>query len=274
MPDHAPTPTPTPTDPGPAEQHGARPLVVLIIVEHPLCSTTLGVALRGEGIEAHQVPVSDPDTIVTATKVWPAALAVLDLSLNLEAGRRVDPAELVAPLCEQGHQVVVLGGKDDDPGAAAAIAAGAIGTLPGSVPFETLLHTLFLASAGHPIMTEVEHRLWLTRHHHQNRREQKHERRLDERMHRLSQGEHQLLRLLAAGHRAGAIAERFTIPVATVRTQIRAILTALQVGSQLEAVVLLWQQPGLDAGLDRTGPLTSPRRQSGHGHDRDWSTPA
>ena len=44
---------------------------------------------------------------------------------------------------------------------------------------------------------------------------------------------------LAQGRRAHAIAEEFSVSVATVRTQIRAILGKLEVGSQLEAVSLL-----------------------------------
>ena len=47
-----------------------------------------------------------------------------------------------------------------------------------------------------------------------------------------------MLALLAAGHRAQAVADRFVVSLATVRTQIRAVLTKLGVSSQLEAVAL------------------------------------
>ena len=49
--------------------------------------------------------------------------------------------------------------------------------------------------------------------------------------------------MLAEGLRAAAIAERLVVSMPTVRTQIRSILTKLEVGSQLEAVALLRQQP-------------------------------
>jgi DNA-binding NarL/FixJ family response regulator len=43
---------------------------------------------------------------------------------------------------------------------------------------------------------------------------------------------------MSQGYRAIAIAEHFVVSLATVRTQIRAILVKLEVNSQLEAVAL------------------------------------
>lgn len=47
---------------------------------------------------------------------------------------------------------------------------------------------------------------------------------------------------MAAGRRAQAIAETYVVSVATVRTQIRGVLTKLGVNSQLEAVALYSRQ--------------------------------
>jgi DNA-binding NarL/FixJ family response regulator len=55
---------------------------------------------------------------------------------------------------------------------------------------------------------------------------------------RLTPRELEVLRLLASGHRAQAVADDFVVSLATVRTQIRAVLTKLEVTSQLEAVAL------------------------------------
>jgi DNA-binding NarL/FixJ family response regulator len=56
---------------------------------------------------------------------------------------------------------------------------------------------------------------------------------------KLSDRERTVLDRLAQGRRAQSIAEEFVVSVSTVRTQIRAILGKLEVGSQLEAVSLL-----------------------------------
>jgi DNA-binding NarL/FixJ family response regulator len=87
-------------------------------------------------------------------------------------------------------------------------------------------------------MTEVEHREWVDRH----RRYLARERELSRRLARLSRREREVLELLAEGQRAAAIAARLVVSMPTVRTQIRSILTKLEVSSQLEAVALLRQQ--------------------------------
>ncbi len=47
-----------------------------------------------------------------------------------------------------------------------------------------------------------------------------------------------MLAELARGHRAQAVTDRYVVSLATVRTQIRSVLSRLEVGSQLEAVAL------------------------------------
>jgi DNA-binding NarL/FixJ family response regulator len=49
----------------------------------------------------------------------------------------------------------------------------------------------------------------------------------------------EILELLARGERAAVIAEAAAVSLSTVRSQIRSILTKLEVNSQLEAAALL-----------------------------------
>jgi DNA-binding CsgD family transcriptional regulator len=71
------------------------------------------------------------------------------------------------------------------------------------------------------------------------RRRQERGRLLGRRLASLTERERTVLDCLAKGQRAQSIADECMVSVATVRTQIRAILGKLDVGSQLEAVVLL-----------------------------------
>jgi DNA-binding NarL/FixJ family response regulator len=87
-------------------------------------------------------------------------------------------------------------------------------------------------------MSEAERQAWLARHQSQLVRE----RAVNQRLGRLSNRERQVLELLAEGLRASAIAEKFVVSMTTVRTQIRSILTKLEVTSQLEAVALVHQR--------------------------------
>lgn len=214
---------------------GAPPaLCVLILDVHQLVSTALRRALCCSGLDAHEIPVDGQDTILAAAARYPDGLVLLEPALGVDAdGRRIRAVELISALTRQGNRVLVLSEHVDNPGA--AIAAGAIGAVAKSVPFESLLHTLDAAAAGLPVMTGAERTHWLARHHHYQQRAQERARRLG----LLTPREREVLALMATGHRAVAIAEHFVVALATVRTQIRSVLLKLEVGSQLEAVALL-----------------------------------
>jgi len=213
---------------------------VLIIDDHELFSTSLRMALRGHGLDAHQVPVKGVEDILARASQLAPGLVVLDLDLGKDdGGRWVNGVELVGALCRTGWKVLVVSGSVDQPGVAAAIAAGAIGSVPKSSSFELLLETVLAAASGRSVMAEGERHGWLTQH----RNFQAQERELARRLGRLSVREREVLELLAEGNRAGAIAERFVVSLTTVRTQIRAILVKLEVNSQLEAVAMVRQAP-------------------------------
>ena len=219
---------------------GVAGFSVLIIDDHELFSTSLRMALRGHGLDAHQVPVTGVEDILKHARGLAKGLAVLDLDLGTDAeGRWVSGVDLVGALKRNGWKVLVVSGSIDKHGVAAAIAAGAIGSVPKSSSFEALLETVVAAVSGETVMAEVERQLWLTQH----RKFQAEERALARRLGRLSVREREVLELLAEGHRAGTIAENFVVSMTTVRTQIRAILTKLEVNSQLEAVALLRHWP-------------------------------
>jgi DNA-binding NarL/FixJ family response regulator len=238
---------------------------VLLIDDHPLFCAALRLALRAKGFDAHQLPVTERNGILAAAARFPAGVVLLDLNLGLDAvGRPVRGAELVSGLSQQGKRTLVVTGIDDGPATAAAIAAGAIGSLSKSIPFETLIHAVGQAAAGQPIMTEAERQRWVSRHHHYIDRQRQFAKRMD----RLSPREHEVLTLLADGHRASVIAETFVVSMTTVRTQIRAILTKLEVNSQLEAVALLYDEP-----LDRQGPYgPKPAQLRSQGDSRELLT--
>lgn len=212
---------------------------ILIIDDHELFSTSLTLALRGRGFDAHQVRVSRIRDFLSSSTKGPSGLVVLDLDLGRDvAGNWLNGADLVGSFREQGWKVLVVSGSVDTPGIAAAIAAGAIGSVPKSSTFDQLMHVVVIAADGVPVMSEAEHQHWLMQHRRHHAQEIAWSRRLG----RLSSREREVLDLLAEGHRAAAIAERFVVSMTTVRTQIRAILAKLEVNSQLEAVALLRQQ--------------------------------
>jgi DNA-binding NarL/FixJ family response regulator len=212
---------------------------VVVIDDHELFSTALTMALRGQGLEADTVPVGDLGRLLDGPPAA-AGLVVLDLDLGRDdRGIYRHGADFVGRLRDRNWSVLVVSGSVDEPGTAGAIAGGAIGSVPKSSSFEVLLRTIITAARGEPVMTELEHREWVDRHHRYLTRE----RALSRRLARLSRREREVLELLAEGLRAAGIAHRLVVSMPTVRTQIRSILTKLEVSSQLEAVALLRQQP-------------------------------
>jgi DNA-binding NarL/FixJ family response regulator len=133
-------------------------LPVLVTDGHPLFATALRMALRAEGLDAYQLPATTPRAILAGASLFPAAVVVLDLAWRAGAANpSLDRPGLVAALCEQGKHVVLLAGPGDEPAMTMEIAAGAIGTLPPSTPFEAMLRALAQAAVGQPIMTESGH---------------------------------------------------------------------------------------------------------------------
>jgi two-component system nitrate/nitrite response regulator NarL len=220
---------------------------VLIIDHHNLFSSALRIALRAEGLDAHQIPMIEHDAILGTAARFPAGVVLLDPALTVDiAGSAIHGADLITALSEHNQRTLVLNDGSDEPGTAAAIAAGAIGWLARSASFDVLLRTLIAAAAGEPVMTEAERQRWLDRHRsHQDRQSW-----FAQRLQRLDPREHEMLGLLAEGHRTRAIAECFVVSPTTVRTQIRAILAKLEVNSQLEAVALLYDDPLRSCMLD------------------------
>ena len=90
------------------------------------------------------------------------------------------------------------------------------------------------ALAGLPVMAPEARERLIDSHraHDVERRE------ISEKLERLTRREREVLAELARGHRAQAVADRYVVSLATVRTQIRSVLNKLEVGSQLEAVAL------------------------------------
>jgi DNA-binding NarL/FixJ family response regulator len=213
---------------------------VLIIDDHELFGSLTTMALRSKGLDARTIAVACVQDFLQRPTVDPTGLVLLDLDLGRDDDDRyVNGVDLVEGLRARGWEVLVVSGSVDQTGVAAAIAAGAIGSVPKSGSFDTLLKAVITAAMDAPLMTESERDKWLERHRHDRARQ----RELSRRLARLSPREREVLELLAEGMRASAIAQHFVVSMPTVRSQIRSILTKLDVRSQLEAVALFRQRP-------------------------------
>jgi len=214
---------------------------VVVVDDHELVATSLVLGLKNEGIEASRIRPAAERGILAEIARLPGGLVLLDLDLGRDAeGNRIDGVELVGPLVRSGWQILVLSGSADPARIGSALDAGALAWVPKNAPFPTLLAAVREAVAGRPVMSEDRRRRFID----VSRRRTAERRDLSEKLGRLTQREREVLAELARGKRAQAVADHFVVSLATVRTQIRAVLTKLEVGSQLEAVALYRQATG------------------------------
>lgn len=208
---------------------------VLIIDDHELLSATLVLALSAKGFDARHCMVTAAGELPSAVRPARPGLVLLDLDLGRSAtGQHWDGADLVTPLRALGWAVLVVTGSADGDRIAAAVAAGAAGWVPKSVPFERLVRTVGYAARGHSVLTPADRAALVARHTERRAERQAAARRLA----RLSSREWEVLARLSTGAQAAQIADEFVTSLATVRAQIRSILAKLDVSSQLAAVAI------------------------------------
>nr|WP_245818728.1 response regulator transcription factor [Haloechinothrix alba] len=198
------------------------------------------MALRAAGLDARSCTDCVPETVLATAEGLPAGIVLLDLGLG--DGR--DGADLVAPLRRRGWDVLILTGHAGRERIGAALAAGAAGWVSKSSGADSLVHAIRTLAAGETVGNPREHDTLISAYQDacaRAREECAHRSDATERLARLSPREHEVLEWLAEGKQAGAIATDFGVSLATVRAQIRAILTKLDVGSQLAAAAV-WRR--------------------------------
>lgn len=209
-----------------------RGRTVLVVDDHELVRTTLVLALRAQGFDAHHVSATRKEDILLEAGERVPGLVLLDLDL----GREVAGGEqLVRPLRAAGWSVLIVTAGRDAPALARSVADGAHGWVHKTESFEHLLQVVVAAAEGREVLSAAARVELVRLHQCQARRQQDVTTRLD----RLSVREREVLDRLAEGRQAVAIAIEFGVSLATVRAQIRSVLTKLQVGSQLAAVALV-----------------------------------
>lgn len=210
---------------------------VLVVDDHELVGASIVMALAARGTRARHCRLTNTQGILESAKRFGRpGVVLMDLDLGYgTAGTRIDEIELIRGFCAGGWRVVVLSAVTDRRRVAAAFAAGSEGFVAKAAPLESLLDTVSAAAAGRTVMSEAERASWVALHE----KAAVASRHNEARLRRLTTREREILGLLAAGERAAVIADEACVALSTVRSQVRSILTKLEVNSQLEAAALL-----------------------------------
>jgi DNA-binding NarL/FixJ family response regulator len=213
-------------------------LRVLVVDDHELLVQMLVASLRARDLDAEPAPLDSAAAVVAAAEEIAADLVLLDLDLGDPIG---DGTDLVTPLVAIGTRVLVLTGAGESR-AGRAIERGAVGALRKDVGLDQLVRTVVAAARGEAVMDLQQRRDVVAAARAARRADAETAALFD----RLSPREATVLRALADGASVGRIAESDHVSEATVRTQVRGVLTKLGVGSQLEAVALARRSGWLD----------------------------
>jgi DNA-binding NarL/FixJ family response regulator len=232
---------------------------VLLVDDHQLLTQSLAVALRAEGLHAELADLTSRERLIGRVRVRPPQLVLLDLDLGGLIG---DGATLVRPFTDAGSRVLVVSGSTDREWLATAVEQGAIGLVAKSSRFDALLGTVLAAAAGAEVMdAEERHRIVS-----ELRLGRERARHLREPFERLTPREQEVLAAVADGRTVTQIAKEWFLSESTVRSQVRGILTKLDVGSQLEAVALAlktgWLVPVPLTSMSRVEPVSLPPNPS------------
>lgn len=205
---------------------------VLVVEDHPLVATGLALALQARGWTVGTVDgPSRADVLAVARDLAPDCV-LLDLHLGVEIGSGVD---LIAPLRELGAPVVMLTGETDPYLLASCVEAGAEGWIGKDAFVDGIVAVVDDVLAGRPLLPAADREALLddlrVRRESLNRALSPFE--------RLTPRERRVLGRLVEGLSVDEVATVDYVSVATVRSQVRAILQKLGVRSQLAAVAMV-----------------------------------
>lgn len=224
---------------------------IVLVEDHQLFAESLEMALRIEGYDVSRLmldaSLSTPARLLAAV-LWRKPDTVL---LDLDLGTHGSGVDLIEPLTKAGVGVIVVTGDADRARCGECISHGAKKVLSKGAPLSDVLATIRRNANGLPMMSAAERtellEAWTRRVHAQKE--------IRDRLELLTRREAEVLGQLMAGKQVGDIARDRVVSESTVRTQVKAILAKLQVGSQLTAVGLAnrvgWRPQVIDTDVPR-----------------------
>lgn len=191
-----------------------------------LVAETVAAALASKGLTTSVVPWHRVPAPRSAGHAEAPALTLVICDLGVR-GRAAEARER-----GRGGDWVVMTDQGPGPEWGAMLAAGARTVVSSEVSLDELAQLLRAVLRGESPMEEDERRRLIRRW----QAEESEQARLRERVESLSPRERLVLSMLYEGTTVGSISNRLEVSEATVRSQVKAILRKLAVGSQIAAV--------------------------------------
>lgn len=205
---------------------------VLIIDDHLLFAESLALALSLEGYDVRRLELPEEGGSMATLRSLALRANPRTVLLDLDLGRFGDGSNLVGPLAKAGINVVVLTASEELGRWGGCMRLGARRVLPKSGALQQALATVRRLHQGLPVMKPEELETLLEAWARERSADDDLRRRLD----MLTPRERQVLGALIEGRTVRAISQDSVVSEATVRTQVKSILSKLEVSSQLAAV--------------------------------------
>lgn len=205
---------------------------VLIIDDHVLFAESLELALSLEGYDVRRLELPKEGGSMATLRSLALRANPRTVLLDLDLGRFGDGVNLISPLARANINVVVLTASEDLGRWGGCMKMGARRVLPKSGALQQALATVRRLHLGLPVTSREELETLLDHWSQQRQVNDDLRRRLD----LLTPRERQVLASLIEGRTVRAISEESVVSEATVRTQVKSILSKLEVSSQLAAV--------------------------------------
>lgn len=205
--------------------------LVGIVDDHRLFNTALAIALRAEGL---RVAWPTPGTPCELDRIRDRLLEIAPdvVLLDRMLGPRASGEDLICPISKSGTSVVVISAFLDDWTIGRCLALGADACIPKAAPLETVLATVSTLAMGGSVVPAAERARLIAEFQRRRSTLVRDRAKFD----LLTSREGDVLAELVAGRSVREIAASFCVSEPTVRSQVRAILTKLNVRSQLQAV--------------------------------------
>lgn len=205
---------------------------IVLVDDHVLFAESLATVLEIEGYRTHRVRLEGVRTSVAQLAADVVRLRPEIVLLDLDLAPVGNGLDMVGPLASAGITVVVVTCNTDRARWGECLEHGARKVIPKYAPLSDIVATVRRIDNGLPTMAAAERSDLLERWHDQKVTEQG----IRMRLCQLTRREAEVLGMLMAGLQVGEIARQRFVSESTVRTQVKAVLAKLQVGSQLTAV--------------------------------------
>jgi two-component system, NarL family, nitrate/nitrite response regulator NarL len=237
------------------------PTRVTVVDDHSLFAESMVIALRAQGYLACCV-IPDAASARSAHLEQSVMATHPDIVLlDLDLGAAGSGMRIASTLSGEGISVVVVTGDADPSRRGEALSNGAATVLSKSGPLSETLGAIARVSNGLAAMSREEREQLLSAW----RATAEAEGELRARFDQLTTREAEVLGQLMTGKQVSEIARLRFVSESTVRTQVKAVLAKLQVGSQLTAVGIAhqvrWRPPAPEREFPADG--VSPHRMSG-----------